>query len=88
MLMRAAEVIKVRGYDVVGEKERFVQQNGGLVSKAFPDYSQTATWAKTAIDRMVSLGIVCGDGNGNLKPTNPVTKAEAATMLTKLFALR
>ncbi|MGN1097508.1 MAG: S-layer homology domain-containing protein, partial [Clostridia bacterium] len=38
-------------------------------------------WAEAVIDELYAMGIVHGDGNGNFRPDEPVTRAEAAAMV-------
>jgi hypothetical protein len=45
-------------------------------------------WAKEAIDRAVTLGIVKGYADGTFKPQKPVTRAEFVTMLVRAFQPR
>ncbi len=45
-------------------------------------------WAKEAIDRAVTLGIVKGYADGTFKPQKPVTRAEFVTMLVRALQPR
>ncbi len=38
-------------------------------------------WAEEIIDELAAMGIVHGDGNGNFRPDEPITRAEAAAMV-------
>ncbi len=48
---------------------------------AFSDASNTASWALDAMRWACSNGILRGDGEGNLNPAAPATRAQALTML-------
>ena len=51
-------------------------------------YSDTEnSWASDAIDRWTRSGIVNGDGRGLFLPNDPMTRAEAAAVFTRLFRL-
>lgn len=52
---------------------------------AFRDADQVADWAKGAVGAMAHAGYVQGSG-GNIMPTAPITRAEAAVMLDNMFA--
>ena len=51
---------------------------------AFPDTADH--WAADAIQRWSDAGIVTGGSDGNFNPDAPVTRAELATILCRLFA--
>jgi hypothetical protein len=38
-------------------------------------------YAKKHIEKLLSYGIVNGDGNGNFNPDKPITRADAAIMV-------
>lgn len=44
-------------------------------------------WAEKAIDRWAQAGIINGDGDGTVKPDRKLTRAEFATILTRLLGL-
>ncbi|HHW18586.1 MAG TPA: S-layer homology domain-containing protein [Firmicutes bacterium] len=48
---------------------------------------QGAEWALGAISRLRGLGIITGYDGNVFKPNNPVTQAEALTMMVKAFGL-
>jgi hypothetical protein len=52
--------------------------------KTFADASKIASWAKPAVDKLSSLGILSGDGNGYLKPTDTLDRLRFAILLYKL----
>ncbi len=45
----------------------------------FPDIS--GHWAEKTIEELAEMGIAHGDGNGNFRPDDPITRAEAATLV-------
>ena len=51
----------------------------------FADNAQIAEYAKPAISTLVSLGLVAGDNNGNVKPKGNATRAESAVFLDRVF---
>ncbi|WP_405106092.1 polysaccharide lyase family 8 super-sandwich domain-containing protein [Paenibacillus sp. FSL K6-1217] len=54
---------------------------------SFKDSDRIGPWAKAAIARAVSLGIIQGDNNSNFRPDAPVTRAEMAVMLARALRL-
>jgi len=44
-----------------------------------------AHWAETDLRRAVERGLLRGDPDGNLRPDDPVTRAEAAVLLNRLY---
>jgi hypothetical protein len=52
--------------------------------KTFVDANKVASWARPAVDRLSSLGILSGDGNGYLKPTDMLDRLRFAILLYKL----
>jgi len=53
----------------------------------FADAGVAGTWALDALRWAVEQGIIAGKGGGILDPTAPATRAEAAAMLQRFFAL-
>ena len=49
----------------------------------FPDYENSAEYARAALDWAVGCGLAAGNGAGQLAPTAPVTRAQAAAILNK-----
>lgn len=47
----------------------------------FGDGGSVAAYARDAVATLIRLGAINGDNNGNLRPWDPVTRAEAAVML-------
>lgn len=48
-------------------------------------FEDTDTWAKGFIDHVVTAGLMKGYGNGRFKPENPLTRAEAASVVYQLM---
>jgi hypothetical protein len=55
--------------------------------KVFADADKIASWAKPAVDEFSQLGILSGDGNGYLKPTEPLSRLRFLVFLEKFDAL-
>lgn len=49
--------------------------------QAFADYNQVSPWAKDAVTKAQSLGLIQGKNNGKFDPKGSVTRAEIAKML-------
>lgn len=45
-------------------------------------------WAKAAIDKWSAYKVVVGYENGDFRPNNPITRAELAAILTRVFNLQ
>ncbi|WP_338541534.1 S-layer homology domain-containing protein [Paenibacillus tundrae] len=45
-------------------------------------------WAQQAVEQLSSAGIVTGYADGSFRPSQPITRAEAVTMLNKLIGLQ
>lgn len=54
-------------------------------SASFSDSSSVASYAKDAVNAMVNIGIIQGDNNSKINPTNAATRAEVATMFMRLY---
>ena len=54
----------------------------GNISK-FPDAKKVSDWALAGMKWAVGVGIISGQGNGNLDPLGTATRAEAATMIMR-----
>ncbi|SET91277.1 carbohydrate binding domain-containing protein [Paenibacillus sp. NFR01] len=52
--------------------------------KAFTDL-KTDHWASQSVQRWSDLGIISGYGDGTFRPNNPVTKAEFAVIMNRIF---
>ncbi|WP_152393341.1 glycoside hydrolase family 3 N-terminal domain-containing protein [Paenibacillus guangzhouensis] len=57
----------------------------GHLSAAFTDQSQIAAYAKAAVDTIKSAGIINGMEDGSFAPKNHASRAQAATMIFRLF---
>ena len=51
----------------------------------FRDDAQIAPWAKREIMAGYKIGVILGDSDGNVKPTQWFTKAEAAAVINRLI---
>lgn len=51
----------------------------------FPDVRDLPSWASPYLGALTGLGIISGYSDGTLKPTQGITRAEAAKMLAALF---
>lgn len=65
---------------------------GGVLLFAGPAQAATlkdirGTWAETAVTDLVQAGVVSGYPDGTFKPDRPVTRAEFAKMITKVYQL-
>ena len=68
----ARAVAKVAGLERKEEADMFV------------DVADNAWYAK-AVEQAAKLGLMTGDGNGNFRPEEPVTRAELATVVARLM---
>lgn len=53
----------------------------------FSDRDSIAGYARNAIGALVQMGVVKGDGNGRLRPTGTLTRAETAILLQYVLTL-
>lgn len=51
-------------------------------AEAYPDWAQAPSWARSALNWAVASGLMQGSG-GQLRPTDTLTRAEAATLLLR-----
>ncbi len=49
------------------------------------DYDKTADYAKEAVKKLFQTGILNGDNNQNFNPKNNASRAEGATLATRIF---
>ncbi|WP_282936535.1 S-layer homology domain-containing protein [Paenibacillus sp. RC67] len=56
-------------------------------TQTFPDVSSSA-WYSKDISKAAAAGIVFGDDNGNFKPEAPISRQEAAVILSRAFDLK
>lgn len=54
---------------------------------SFKDTDRIGQWAKAAVARAVSLGLIQGDNNSNFRPDAPMTRSEMAVMLARALDL-
>lgn len=58
----------------------------GLSNQTFPDVKAN-DWYADSISKAVSAGIIQGDNNGHINPAAPITRQEAATVVSRTFKL-
>ncbi|EMT38023.1 N-acetylmuramoyl-L-alanine amidase [Thermoanaerobacter thermohydrosulfuricus WC1] len=44
-------------------------------------------WAAASIERLAKMGLIRGDGNGNFRPDQPITRAEVVALLDRVLKL-
>ncbi|MNY64814.1 hypothetical protein D3C86_2019820 [compost metagenome] len=49
------------------------------------DTEQLNDWSKASIEKMLGLGIMTGDHEQRIHPSQPATRAEAAVMLKRML---
>lgn len=49
------------------------------------DFDEVADWAKSEVSALTRFGFISGRGDGRFAPTENLTRAEAATLLSKLL---
>ena len=60
---------------------RLVNRSGLNKKYTFNDEALIPEWAKDAVNMMVELSVMTGYGDGTFKPSNTLTRAEAASIL-------
>ncbi len=65
------------------ELKGFVLKEGEDVTSHFEDAADVSEWAKDAVEYLREHGILKGDENGNVRPTDEITRAEAVAMLVR-----
>jgi hypothetical protein len=60
-------------------------QSVGLASSCAPFTDITGNFAVTQITELYNLGVVCGDGLGNYRPNDNITRAEMSKITAELF---
>ena len=53
--------------------------------KTFTDAADIAAWAEEAVETMQTAGVLTGYPDGSFLPQNPLTRAEAATLLCRFL---
>lgn len=75
----------------VARKIRYRSQIVGVARPKYkeepmlPENDYSAHWARDEIDRAMELGLVIGYPDGTFQPDKPITRAEAAVMLLRLY---
>ncbi len=72
-------VILVNAFELSGD--------GSKHTNTFKDNSNISNWSNKDIATMVELGLVNGYNDGTIRPKDPATRAEVATILVHLFDL-
>ncbi len=62
---------------------RLIKSDAEETQKVFKDNDDIPNWAKDAVNKMVSLSIITGYGDGTFKPNNMITRAEACSLLIR-----
>lgn len=57
----------------------------GNFNTGFADDSKISVWAKRDIYVAREIGLISGDENGNFNPDSPVTREEAASMISRMI---
>lgn len=56
-------------------------------SDMFNDNEMISDWAKSAVDKMETLGLFKGDENGNINPQSNITREEFAVVIDRMLKL-
>lgn len=72
-------------YRYISRLELMVIPESENVPEGFGDAAETSDWAVNAVEFMRNTGIITGDGNGNFRPHDSATRAEAAAIFVRLF---
>ena len=72
---------------MVAKAAAYKQITATPADKAFTDASDIAAWATEDVKNAVGLGIINGMDDGSFQPKANATRAQAATMLSKLWDL-
>lgn len=63
---------------------RLVNRSGFNANYTFADDALIPLWAKDAVNTMVELSVMTGYADGSFKPSNTLTRAEAAALLVRI----
>lgn len=61
---------------------------GGGNTSSYADASSIASWAEQSVADVTATGLLVGFPNGTFGPRKPLTRAQAATLLRRMTALR
>ncbi len=75
------EIVKMVGNYINSMYFDLVETNEGVT---FTDDPKIASWYKNELTLVAEAGIISGDNKGNFNPSGNATRAEAATIATKL----
>jgi hypothetical protein len=68
-------------------KQEIVKLTMKGVLDMFNDNSKIGDWAKPSVERLVNLGLIKGDDQGNFNPQNPITREQFAVVIDRLLKL-
>ena len=66
----------------------FVNNEGTSIDDSFADADMISGYAKDAMEYAVSVGIIQGKDSKHIAPLDEVTRAEAATIITRLMSVK
>lgn len=82
------EIVRNGRYDATTGQVVFQPKHFSLYTAAVNEVQfQDMDWTEQAIKALAARGVIQGDGNGELRPQDPVTRAEFAQMLVRTFDL-
>ncbi|MFP4976574.1 invasin domain 3-containing protein [Paenibacillus sp. CN-4] len=70
---------------IVGADNRYTLPGAAAPSSAFADWQQTPLWSRSAYSALHEAGLILGDERHKLRPTAHATRAEAVTMLVRVW---
>ncbi len=76
-------VIITRALEITRQTDKLTTNNGRKISD-FKDNQDVSSYAKDAVEYLITKGIVSGDGD-YINPTNSTRRAEVATLLHKIL---
>ena len=77
-----ANITRAEALTILG---RTIPQGYASKTLTYKDTNKIAAWALPHFEKLVALGIVGGYTDNTIKPLNPITRAEVATMLYRLY---